>query len=256
MHKLSKLTAGSVILAAAALGGASLALADGMAPRARPMAAELPSNWSGVYFGVGSGYQWSTTDVAGPDVGISSDHNESFVSAHLGIQHQYGNVVLGLEGGWMSTIRDEEGSGEFCDSVTPSLTLPLITPGNFCHAQLGDILTVGGRVGWAAGHWMPYFTGGYANGGYDFTVRTPTLVEVAHKRLGGWYLGGGAEWIVSPGWTAGLEYRHYEFDGGTTMAHTPDGLALEPVRFEASTDTINARVTWRWGRPEPVRPLK
>jgi hypothetical protein len=60
MYKVSKLAAGSVIAATAALGGASVALADGYAaPR---VAYERPSNWSGVYFGVQSGYQFSSLD--------------------------------------------------------------------------------------------------------------------------------------------------------------------------------------------------
>src|SRR5215467_8511496 len=102
MYKVSKLAAGSVIAATAAVGCASVALADGYEPRR--VAYERPADWSGVYFGVGSGYQWSTIDVhqvptaafggafgsANPGIGISSDHDTGFVSAHLGYQHQFG----------------------------------------------------------------------------------------------------------------------------------------------------------------------
>jgi opacity protein-like surface antigen len=254
MYKISKLAAGSVIAATAAIGGAGVALADGYEPKGR-VVYERPSDWSGVYFGVGSGYQWSSIDVTGPAIGISSDHDNAFVSAHLGIQHQFGNAVVGIEGGWMSSLRDKGGSSEFCDSVVPVLTAPILAPGNFCSAQLNDILTIGGRLGWAAGHWMPYVAGGYASGGYDFNVRTPGLVEQAHTRLGGWYVGGGFEWAISPGWTTGLEYRHYEFDTDSTTAFGPTTGPLETVRFDATTDTLTARVSWRWGRPEPA-PLK
>jgi outer membrane immunogenic protein len=287
MYKASKLAAGSVIAATAALGTASVALADGYEPRR--VAYERPTDWSGVYFGVGSGYQWSDIDVrhvpsgvnpgagsANTGIGISSSHDESFVSAHLGVQHQFGVIVLGIEGGWMSTLRDNKGSSEFCDSVPAVLANPLITPGNFCSARLNDILTIGGRAGWAAGRWMPYVTGGYANGAFDFENRIPSagaagaagatqLQETAHARLGGWYIGGGVEWAISPGWTAGVEYRHYDFDSQTATAYcastggvsgcAPLGSALEKVKFDATTDTVSARVSWRWGRPEAV-PLK
>jgi opacity protein-like surface antigen len=256
MYKLSKkLAAGSVVLAATALGGAGVALADGYVGKGKTVVYERPADWSGVYFGVGSGYQWSSIDVSN-DISISSDHDDGFVSAHIGAQHQWGAVVLGIEGSWMSTLRGDDGSTDVCDSVLPSLTNPQIAPGNFCSARLQDIITVGGRIGWAAGHWMPYVTGGYANGGYDLNVRVGgTLIETAHTRLDGWYLGGGFEWQVSPGWTAGLEYKHYEFEDGSTTAHFPAGPALETVRFDASTDSIAARVSWRWGRPE-AKPLK
>jgi len=291
MYKMSKLAAGSVIAAAAAVGGANLALADGYA--AKPAAAERPTDWSGVYFGVGSGYQWSSIDVSSPVFGalglpnppgsaFTSDHDEAFVSAHLGVQHQWGNIVLGIEGGWMSTLRDRPGTHEFCN--TPILLAPVLGAGDFCTARLQDILTIGGRVGYTVGKWMPYITGGYANASVDFEDRIPAagapgaagatvLVERAHERLGGWYIGGGFEWIISPGWTTGIEYRHYEFEDRTTTAGTacntagppagcpfvgvPVGTPLEPVRFGDSTDTISARVTWRWGRPEaPAAPLK
>jgi outer membrane immunogenic protein len=286
MYKVSKLAAGSVIAATAALGGASVALADGYsAPR---VAYERPADWSGVYFGVGSGYQWSSIDVSSP-VGVAlgipgsvpaftSDHNDAFVSAHLGYQHQFGAIVLGVEGGWMSTLRDDAGSHELCNVP---LVLPIIAQGNGCTARLQDIVTVGARAGYAMGRWMPYLTGGYANAGVDFESRIPApgaagaagatvAVEDAHTRLGGWYLGGGLEWAISPGWTTGIEYRHYDFGSRNATAGTactsatagcpfapgvPIGTALESVRFSDTTDSVTARVTWRWGRPDAA-PLK
>src|SRR5213592_15662 len=111
MYKPSKLAAGSVIATAAALGSAGVALADGYAPKGK-VVYERPSDWSGVYFGVGSGYQWSSIDVDHvpsavfpTGIGISSDQSDAFASAHVGVQHQFGSVVLVIEGGWMSSLR-------------------------------------------------------------------------------------------------------------------------------------------------------
>jgi outer membrane immunogenic protein len=267
MSKISRIAAGSVITATAALGMSSVALADGYAP-AR-VAYERPADWSGVYFGVSSGYQWSSIDVARADgaFGITSNYDDGLVGAHLGVQHQWGAIVLGIEGGWSSTLRDHDGSSEACFNPVPVL-LPGVPKTASCTARLNDILTVGGRVGWAAGRWMPYVAGGYANGGFDFNGRVPnagaagaagatTLVETAHVRAGGWYIGGGVEWAVSPGWTAGVEYRHYEFGSENTTAFDPShGTALENVRFvDPSADSITDRVSWRWGRPDAA-PLK
>jgi opacity protein-like surface antigen len=116
---------------------------------------------------------------------------------------------------------------------------------------------------------MPYVTGGYAQGSFDFDARQTQagvkaapvgqLIETAEARLSGWYIGGGVEWAISPGWSAGVEYRHYEFDPRTVTAYdpasTPVGAPLENARFDASTDTVTARVSWRWGRPDAA-PLK
>jgi opacity protein-like surface antigen len=209
---------------------------------------------------------------------FTSDHDGAFVSAHIGAQHQFGAIVLGVEGGWMSTLKDRPGSHELCNFP---LFFPLVAQGDFCTARLQDILTIGGRAGYAAGKWMPYVTGGYANAGVDFETRLPApgvpglagatvLVEDAHARLGGWYIGGGLEWAISPGWTTGIEYRHYDFGSRNVTAGTgctsavagcpfapgvPIGTPLEGVRFSDTTDSVSARVTWRWGRPEAA-PLK
>jgi outer membrane immunogenic protein len=276
MYKVSKLAAGSVIAATAALGGTSVALADGYAaPR---VAYERPANWSGVYFGLDSGYQWSSIDVTSPGATIvfpgvvfgptnfSSEHNNAVVGAHLGYQQQFGAVVLGVEGGWLTSFRDEDGSSGTCIRPSVAAVAPNVLE---CSARFNDVLTIGGRVGWAAGHWMPYATGGYANAAYDFSVRvtnptvpfpTSTLVEEAHARLNGWYIGGGVEWAISPGWTTGIEYRHYEFEGrsvdSTFHLGGPVGVGPSaPTSLDATTDTVTARVSWRWGRPDAA-PLK
>jgi opacity protein-like surface antigen len=301
MSKFNELAAGLVLATTAAIGGAGVALADGYAPP--KVAYERPMDWSGVYFGIGSGYQWSSIDVARADrqlvdfprFGFTSDHDETFVSAHVGYQLQWRTFVLGVEGGWMSTLRDRDGSFEACfnhPGVPPVPPTGVLVPGvplsAHCTARLQDIFTIGGRVGYPVGKWMPYVTGGYANGAFDFDARTAApgfagagqasiLQEQAHDRLDGWYIGGGLEWVISPGWTTGIEYRHYEFDGknatafsgcalggvGTTPVTTPGcassaiGLPLEKVRLEASTDSVEARVSWRWGRePTAAPPLK
>ena len=120
MYNLSKLAAGSVIVAAAAIGSAGVALADGYAPKGK-VVYERPSDWSGVYFGVSSGYQWSGVSVAhdpaAGGIGITSNHDETLVGGHIGAQHQFGSIVLGVEGGWMATLLDKKGSNEICDSV-------------------------------------------------------------------------------------------------------------------------------------------
>ena len=250
MRKLSKLAAGSVIAATAAFGSAGVALADGYAPKSK-VAYERPSDWSGVYFGVHSGYQWSSSDFAfvsgGPS--LSTEFQSATVGGHIGLQHQFGNVVLGVEGNLTASFIDKYGSTT-CPSGPP------------CSSQssLHDVLTAGARLGWAAGHWMPYVAGGYANARYDekgVTGPLQTLIDQDSRRHSGWYIGGGVEWMVSPGWTAGLEYRHYEFDTVTYTPFTSAGVAVpgDNLRLSPTMDSIEARVSWKFGR-EYAAPLK
>src|SRR5581483_62032 len=250
MYKLNKLAAGSVIVAAAALASTGVALADGYVAKGKSVVYERPTDWSGVYFGVQSGYQWSSIDGGYPTPLVNqTDFDSGFVGAHIGIQHQFGAVVLGVEGNWLSTLRDDPGS-----TVCPN-------PAFTCTHRLNDIITGGGRIGWAAGHWMPYVTGGYATTRLEARHFIPpgaaATNEAAGTRNDGWYVGGGFEWAVSPGWTTGLEYRHYEFDTKWQTPHTPGGspIGVDINETDASVDTITARVSWRWGRPE-AKPLK
>src|SRR3954451_19330233 len=149
MNKLSKLAAGAAVMAAAALGGAGLALADGYEPKGK-MVYERPTDWRGVYFGLHSGYQWSSIDHNFTDFGTrdSVDQSSAFGGAHIGVQHQFNNIVLGVEGNFDTMFKETDGS---TSCPNPALR---------CKGHVDDIWSVGGRAGWAAGHWMPYLTGG------------------------------------------------------------------------------------------------
>ena len=61
---------------------------------------------------------------------------------HLGYQHQFGSIVVGVEGNWNTAIRDK-----FDETTCPN-------PAFRCSARFDDVLSVGPRIGWAAGHWM------------------------------------------------------------------------------------------------------
>jgi outer membrane immunogenic protein len=246
VRKLNHLAAGTAVAAIAAFTGAGVAQADGYAGGGRIVA---PYNWSGLYFGVHSGWQWSSIDVGFPAFGtaFAVDHDSPVVGGHIGIQHQFGQIVLGVEGNLTSSYQNNPGSDR-CPAA-----------GFTCSARFEDVLTVGPRIGWAAGKWMPYITGGYANArfnGWGRVTATGLSVEEAGSRLSGWYIGGGVEMAMSHGWSVGLEYRHYDFGDRTEPGHTPAGAFVEPWRFDATTDTITARVSWRLGRPETLVPLK
>ena len=310
MNTLMKYAAGSAIAAGAIIWGANLALADGAAA---PRAAAAPTtDWSGVYFGLQSGYTWSTIDQRFvrfvPNDSVSNDFTAATVGAHLGVQHQFGSLVLGVEGSmdfnyFEKDARTKSRLGNNCGFPDAVYGLDMD-----CTTRLNNILSVGPRAGFAMGRFMPYITGGYASGQIETTRQTgvrnaPVIVTVpvgtppvptptpftvpSHvtldqdgERHDGWYLGGGVEWVVSPGWVMGFEYRHYEFDtanhqafcsGASLGTGVPNsvscGLNLAVVsqglpvpgnnsRVDASTDSIMARVSWKWGREPTAAPLK
>jgi opacity protein-like surface antigen len=241
------------IAAGAFAATSSLVHADGMAPRGKAAVIEAPAIWSGFYVGTNTGYAWSSIDGAlAPQVGavtpvagvgaFSVDYDTEFWGLVLGVQHQIGNVVVGVEGNWMSMYVDKPGSTR-CPNAA-----------NFCTSRVDDILSIGGRLGWTMGHWMPYLSGGYANSSFSFRARTPTsaAVDDGRTRNDGWYVGGGFDMVVAPGWTTGLEYRHYDFDNaGTTtrVAEAASAAPLQPLTQNATVDTLSLRLTYKWDIP-------
>src|SRR5712692_6537969 len=72
--------------------------------------------------------------------------------------------------------------------------------------------TARGRVGYVAGPWLVYATGGLAWAGERF-LNTPAIgsdEKTLHTRLG-WAAGGGVEYAFAPHWSLRLEYLYSQF---------------------------------------------
>jgi len=231
------------IVASAFAATSSAVCADGMAaPRAKA-AFEAPASWSGFYVGTNAGYAFSTIDTSSPVAGTSTsvDYDSEFWGVVLGVQHQFGGVVVGVEGNLLSMFIDKPGA-----TACP-------TAGFTCTNRIEDILSVGGRLGVPMGHWMPYVSGGYASSSIAFRGRTTaapfTANEDGRSRNDGWYVGVGFDMVVAPGWTTGLEYRHYDFDDTRFTTFSPAGALVETLQQNATVDTVSIRLTYKWDIP-------
>lgn len=244
MHRLQS----ALLAAVAVVSFASVASAADMptkAPMVAPIAAPM-YDWSGFYIGGDAGWQGSTIDLSSPDSGplsYSPRHSSFALGGFLGYQHQFGQVVLGVEGGYMSAFGD-------VSFATPTSTIFRLGGTAISQAKLKDIWSVGARAGWAMGQWMPYVTGGYANGSFQFNVQNPFTnpPEQANARNGGAYFGGGFDWAAWNNWILGLEYRHYAFSSKSAAA-TISGFFFENVNFAPKTDTVMARVSYKFDWP-------
>jgi outer membrane immunogenic protein len=80
--------------------------------------------------------------------------------------------------------------------------------------------TVRPRIGYAAGSWMVYATGGFAYGDHDTnaTAAVGGLVATHNQSetRNGFAVGGGAEMEFAPRWTAKIEYLYVDLGRGTT----------------------------------------
>jgi outer membrane immunogenic protein len=152
------------------------------------------NDWSGPYIGVHAGYGWGTFDAtatalepSGGCGGIQSGYN----------WHLSRNIVFGLESdsSWGS-INDAAGGN----------TVDIDATG-----------TVRVRLGYAMDRVLFYGTGGLAWAHADAAYNAGTVNDRFHL---GWAAGAGIEYMLSPRWSAKLEYVYSDFGNITDNADT------------------------------------
>lgn len=233
---------------------ASLAVGPGLAADMAIKAAPAPApaaaaafDWSGFYIGGDAGGQDSRIRLSSPTGPLTYEpHHSSFaLGAFIGAQAQFGQWVLGVEGDYVS------GFGRASLGATPAVSIFIPGGVGTAQAKLKDIWSVGARLGWAMGHWMPYLTAGYASGSFEFDAQSALFTEQASVRTRGAYIGGGVDWVVASqaasAWIFGIEYRHYGFGTKTGLAPFTPPLFADQVRFAPASDTVMARLSYKFG---------
>jgi outer membrane immunogenic protein len=239
------------IAAMAALFGTPAFAAD-MPVKAQPCCAAPVYDWTGFYFGGDVGWQGSPIGLSSPGdpLAYQVTHNSFAGGGFIGVQKQFSQFVVGVEGDYLAA------NGSASLGSTPDISI--FGPGGTGTGQvkLRDIWSIGGRLGWAFGRWMPYLAGGYANGAFEFDAQNvpPAVVpevETAKSSGGGTYIGAGIDWAVANNWIVGAEYRHYGFSTQATTGFQSGAefVATEPVNIAPHTDTVVARVSYKfdWG---------
>ncbi len=199
---------------------------------AAPVKAPAPAyvapiyNWTGVYLGLNAGGAWgrsSWDNATSPTGGFNT--SGALVGGTLGYNWQANQMVLGLETDldW-TNIR--------------GTTFANCAFG--CETKNTWLGTTRARLGYAAGRWMPYVTGGLAYG--DIRASTPGFAG-ANTTKAGWTAGAGLEFALAGNWTAKAEYLYVDlgkFDCGTACgAPAPDN-----VKFNANI--VRAGLNYRF----------
>lgn len=187
-------------------------------------------NWTGFYLGAHAGYgqadvDWtfapSTTFIYAPGDQLGFEVDRAFLGGHIGYNYQMGRVVLGVEG----TLSSGLGSQTFDDLTRVS-------------TKMGGIATVAGRFGYAFDGWLGYLKAGYATARIETDFNGgETEGKVKHH---GYVLGLGAETMILPNFSLGLEYNFVHLNG-TEHANAPFIDAIHNV--EADVHAIMARGT-------------
>jgi outer membrane immunogenic protein len=201
---------------------AALALAGGLVSanaadiQQRQMVTKAPAyvapvyNWTGPYIGISGGYGWGKSDFGDPDGGI--------FGATLGYNWQMGTLVTGIEGDISWSGMDGDGS---VAGVASSVN----------NDWLG---TVRGRLGYNAGRWMPYITGGLAVGNIDASIAG---LGSSNSTELGWTLGGGVEAQIAGPWSVKVEYLYVDLGDGDSIAGS---------RPDFSTNIVRAGLNYRF----------
>ncbi len=184
------------------------------APIAAPV---LTYDWSGIYIGAARWVvKWDSTDVNfynAPGSHWSTGNNSRLIyGGFTRIQKQWGNFVLGIEGGWNGL---DNGWNSTAGGGIPGASCAFAA-GFSCQSRINDIGYIGGRVRSCSGtaSWCMR-QGGYAQADIDTRVldtATGTTFDHTGATHGGWYAGVGGEYAVLDNVIIGVDYKHYEFD--------------------------------------------
>ena len=261
---MKRINLGLAVLALTFVAPLSAVFAADLAYKA-PCCSQAPAwSWSGFYGGVNLGGSWgyandtvAFTPPGGASVPIATDitHPSGVIGgAQAGFNWSGGPLVFGIE-------TDIQAAAQ---SNTATAVGVITTCGVPCSVTETDKVTwfgtTRGRVGFAAGNWMPYVTGGVAYGGINtsgtenFTGFPSLALTSATTTRAGWTAGGGVEGHLAGQWTWKVEYLYLDF-GRTNFAFA------EPAGFAPGTVTQSLRVTdnvarfgvnWYFGGPAPV----
>lgn len=184
-------------------------------------------NWSGFYVGGFGGYKRSNVDLDlilsgswsvaphGRDLAEAAgsgdlDNDGGEAGGLIGYNYQWKCWVVGLEaaGGYL-WARDSKDSG----TIFSTDAEPLHVRSAF---QTHYLFTVGPRIGYVLGRWLPYVTGGLAVGDleYEQELAFPGIDvrEGGHhtRTNAGWMVGGGLQYALTSHWALRSQYQYID----------------------------------------------
>jgi len=236
-----------------------VALAADMTPAPAYKAPPPVASWTGLYLGAGGGYGLWGADTqvhaapAGgcPCVSQSADGKGPLGVATAGYDYQFGNKIVG---------------GMFADFNFGSIKGNIEDPQDFTVANTTETTAwaFGARAGWlVTPDILSYFNAGWSEahfaGGNLISQVTPPGVGAAtgfvtpSTNRGGWFLGGGTEMKVYPGWFWRNEYRFAQYSSTSLTETNPaTGAGNGDVfsQFHPYTQTIVTELIYKFNWPQ------
>jgi outer membrane immunogenic protein len=302
MKKVTAAMAGVALLAGSMLMVSGAAFADGVDRKSAKddvVVAPPVYRWGGLYAGAHLGGAWTDVDwravrspwseddeqggeadeVAIPDgTRLSRDIDGFIGGGHIGIQHQFGRWVFGVEAS-LSGGQDLEARNRFIRDTEEDDELQRDIAN--VKTDLAWLILGTARLGYTWDRWMAYVRGGYAQARIqvqgerfqfedDEQEKSDRFASARYHQ--GWTIGAGVEYLLMPNVTLGLEYNYIDLNAkthhGTVRASETicDDADVCVTEFEArrhvlrvdpdAIHTLWARLSFKLNREVPVEPLK
>jgi outer membrane immunogenic protein len=224
-------------------------------------------NWAGFYIGanLGGGWQSASTSYAGLSIPVfgnltntgiaggvlpssTSQNSSGFLGGvTTGYNLQSNSFVYGIEGDWMGT--NLRGTSTVVTNDVP--VFPTLTTATETNTDW--LATLRARAGLlVVPQALLYATGGLAGGEVKgSTSVTPSGIATCANNsfcsagsgsntLWGWTVGGGAEYLFAPHWSAKIEYLYYDLG---TLSYTTFVLTPGSPTTGSATMNVSTRVT-------------
>ncbi|MEA2821368.1 MAG: high affinity Mn2+ porin, partial [Bradyrhizobium sp.] len=222
-----------LVVGVLSLDGAAAADIPLKAPRVQQIV-----DWTGLYFGAHAGFGRGHSNAVLSDPTIATTSNS------------FGGPIGGLQAGYNFQLPSRIVLGFEADVSFPNyidgnaVVSTLVTAKSYVVEHMDFTGSARGRLGYAAGPWLFYGTGGLAWTGERY-LNTPTIgndEKTLRMRLG-WAAGSGAEVAFAPHWSLRLEYLYsqfqnagVQFDSGATHAST--------LNFQTLRVGLNRKIDW------------
>jgi high affinity Mn2+ porin len=195
-------------------------------------------DWTGLYIGAHAGFSRGSSSAVLTDPATTPTSNR-FDGMIGGVQAGYNvqlpsGIVFGVEADFT-----------FPNYLTSNSIVSSLATGRSDVTEQWDYVgTARGRVGYVAGPWLAYATGGLAWSGERFL--NTSAVGGDEKQLNvrlGWAAGAGVEYAFAPHWSLRLEYLYSQF-GKADIRFPSATQYTSSLDFQSLRVGLNRKVDW------------
>lgn len=195
-------------------------------------------DWTGLYIGAHAGLSRGSSSAVFTD------------PANAVTSNIFDGVIGGVQAGYNYRLRSGMLLGVEADISFPnyltsnSVVSSLATMRSAVTEQWDYVGTARGRVGYAAGPWLAYATGGLAWAGERFLSASVVgeKEKILNTRLG-WAAGAGVEYGFAPHWSVKLEYLYSQF-GKADIGFSSGTHYASTLDFQSLRVGLNRKIDW------------